>query len=349
MKAKHCIARLCLVWVVATGLPLSALAAAGRVQFATGDVQMRRDAGLAALASGASLETGDTVLTGATGRAQLRFTDGGLVSLYPDSEFTVTRYVDSGDPAQDSFAVSFLRGSMRAITGLIGKRNPANYKLTTPTAVVGIRGSAYRAFFNPQGQLEVGGEQDEIEVCTQAGCVGLKVGESVLVLSSDRLAVYTNTRALLPLPTPGWPFAAGEQVRNDGSNASVFLVPVPVVPVTPTPPGAGGTTPGGTQPGGTAPGGGTTPGGTGGTTPGGTGGTQPGGTGGTTPGGTGGTTPGGTGGTQPGGTRPGGTTPGVTPPVVTAPGGIIRPPIIGIPPVRLPPFFPFRPPVRIIP
>ena len=34
MKPKHCIARLCLVLVVAAGLPLSALAAAGLVQFA---------------------------------------------------------------------------------------------------------------------------------------------------------------------------------------------------------------------------------------------------------------------------------------------------------------------------
>lgn len=320
MKPKHSLAQLCLVLVGVAGFPLSALAAAGHVQFATGDVQMRRGIALAALARGASLETGDTVLTGTTGRAQLRFTDGGLVSLYPDSQFTVTRYVDSGDPAQDNFAVSLLRGGMRAITGLIGKRNPANYKLTTPTAVVGIRGSAYRAFFNPQGQLEVGGEQDEIEVCTQAGCVGLKVGESVLVLSSDRLAVYTNTLALLPLPPPMSPFAAGDQVRSDGSNASLFLAPAPVAP---TPPGTGGSAPGGTTPGGTQPGG-TTPGGT-----------QPGGT---TPGGT---TPGGTqpGGTQPGGTRPGG----------TAPGGGTRPPIVLIPPVRLPPLLPIRPPVRVVP
>ena len=336
MKPKHCIARLCLVLVVAAGLPLSALAAAGLVQFATGDVQMRRGIALAALASGASLETGDTVLTGTTGRAQLRFTDGGLVSLYSDSEFTVARYVDSGDPAQDSFAVSLLRGGMRAITGLIGKRNPANYKLTTPTAVVGIRGSAYRAFYNPQGQLEVGGEQDEIEVCTQAGCVGLKVGESVLVLSSDRLAVYTNTQALLPLPTPTRPFAVGEQVRSGGSNASVFRTPEPVVPETPTPPDAGGTTPGGTTPGGTPTPGGTTPGGT--PTP---GGTRPGGT--TTPGGT---RPGGT--TTPGGTRPGGTAPGTTAPGTTTPGGGTRPPVVTVPPVRLPPVISIPTPIRVI-
>lgn len=275
MKHESRIVRIFLLLAFVAGLPLAALGAAGTVQFASGDVQMRRGDALAALARGALLESGDTVLTGVAGRAQLRFTDGGLVSLYPDSQFTVTRYSDSGDPAQDSFAVSLLRGGMRAITGLIGKRNPANYKLTTPTAVVGIRGSAFRLFFNDQGQLEVAGEQDEIEVCTQAGCVVLRVGESVLVLSREQLPVYTNTRAEFSLPQPAWPFAAGDQVRRDGTSAAVIVTPdIPVIsPPTKPPayPGNGDTIPdvpntqmpGGTTPatGGTSPvtGGGTSP------------------------------------------------------------------------------------------
>src|SRR5690606_9477267 len=93
MNPTHCFARLCLL--LASALPLPALAAAGLVQFAAGDVQMRRGELLAAVARGALLDSGDTVLTGATGRAQIRFTDGGLVSLYPGSQFTITRYVDS--------------------------------------------------------------------------------------------------------------------------------------------------------------------------------------------------------------------------------------------------------------
>lgn len=246
MKHDHRFARIGLLLVLWAGLPLSALAAAGVVQFAAGEVQGRRGDVLSALAQGASLEAGDTVLTGATGQAQIRFTDGGLVSLYPGTQFTINRYADSGDPAQDSFAVGLLRGGMRAITGLIGKRNPANYKLTTPTALVGIRGSAFRAYFNGEGLLEVGGEQDEIEVCTEAGCVGLKVGESVRVLSSQRLPVYTNTHALLPLPQPAWPFAAGDQLRGDGSSAAIVVTPPPPPPPPPPPTtGGGGVDPGG--------------------------------------------------------------------------------------------------------
>ena len=237
MKHDHRFPCVVLLLAMAAGWPLSVLAAAGLVQFTAGDVQMRRGDALSALARGASVDGGDVILTGSTGRAQIRFTDGGLVSLYPLSQFTVLRYVDSGDPAQDSFAVGLLHGGMRAITGLIGKRNPANYKITTPTAVVGIRGSSFHAFFNAQGQLEVAGEQDAIEVCTQAGCVGVMAGESVRVLSEQRLPVYTNTRAFLPLPQPRSPSTVGDQVRPDGSHAAVVLTPPPPPAIPYVPPG----------------------------------------------------------------------------------------------------------------
>mgnify|MGYP000443869194 CR=1 FL=1 len=59
----------------------SALAAAGLVQFSAGEVQLRRGDVLGPLARGASVDGGDVILTGSSGRAQIRFTDGGLVLL----------------------------------------------------------------------------------------------------------------------------------------------------------------------------------------------------------------------------------------------------------------------------
>lgn len=229
--------RLALWMAMVAAWPLQGLAAAGRVQFATGEVQLRRGADASAAVKGTEVENGDVILTGAAGRAQIRFSDGGLVALYPDSQFTVTRYADAGDPAQDHFAVNLLRGGMRAITGLIGKRDPRNYKVTTPTAVVGIRGSAFLIGFNAQGELVVSGEQDEIEVCTEAGCVGVKAGESVRVVSSSQLPLYTHTRALLPLPPPPVPFAVGEQIDGGARQAPAPTAPTPVPPPpTPAPP-----------------------------------------------------------------------------------------------------------------
>ncbi len=230
--------RLALWMAMVAAWPVQGFAAAGAVQFATGEVQLRRGSEVSAAVQGSAVESGDIILTGAAGRAQIRFSDGGLVALYPDSQFTVTRYADTGNPAEENFAVNLLRGGMRAVTGLIGKRNPQNYKVTTPTAVVGIRGSAFLIAFNAQGELLVSGEQDEIEVCTQAGCVGVKAGESVRVVATDQLPLYTHTRAVLPLPLPPVPFMVGEQLTA-GSRVGPDPTPAPPAPgpaPVPTPP-----------------------------------------------------------------------------------------------------------------
>ncbi len=232
-------ARLALLMGMVAAWPLTGLAAAGLVQFTAGDVQLRRGDSLSRLAKGAELDGGDVVLTGTEGRAQIRFSDGGLVALYPDSQFTVTRYADGAGTGEDHFVVNLLRGGMRALTGLIGKRNPASYKVITPTAVVGIRGSAFMLAIDANGKVLVSGEQDEIEVCTQAGCVGVTAGEAVLVLSGQELPVYTHTRALLPVPELPTPMLMGEQVGEQGRRAFVYIVPASTpapVPVAPPPP-----------------------------------------------------------------------------------------------------------------
>ena len=229
-------ARLALLMGMVAAWPLTGLAAAGLVQFTAGDVQLRRGETLSRLSKGSELDGGDVVLTGTEGRAQIRFSDGGLVALYPDSQFTVTRYADGAGAGEDHFVVNLLRGGMRALTGLIGKRNPANYKVFTPTAVVGIRGSAFLLAIDANGQVFVSGEQDEIEVCTQAGCVGVTAGEAVLVVSDQDLPVYTHTRALLPVPQVQTPLLAGDQLDVQGRRAFVYIVPAPVpVPVPPPP------------------------------------------------------------------------------------------------------------------
>jgi hypothetical protein len=215
--------------VAAAAFPLQAMAAgsAGVAQFIAGDVNVLRANGKAeALAKGKALESGESILTGGAGRAQLRFSDGGLVSLQPNTEFKIANYVDEADPKQDRFLVDLLRGSMRAITGLIGKRNRENYKVTTTTATIGIRGSGFSVGYNPDGSLGVTTELDAIEVCNAAGCVGLTTGESVRVVNSSEAPVRTNVRANVPTPPPAQEVVVvGNQTTADGKPA---IVPAPV-------------------------------------------------------------------------------------------------------------------------
>lgn len=226
MKPEFKLHNAALLMALAAAYPLHAQAAAGIAQFTAGDVTLRRGAGADALTKGRDIESGDAIVTGPSGRAQLRFTDGGLVSLQPSSQFSISNYADRNDPKQDSFFVELLRGGMRTITGLIGKRNRENFKVTTTTATIGIRGSAFNLAYNPDGTLSVSTELDEIEVCTKAGCVGLTAGESVRVNNNESTPVRTNTRASLPTPAPRQaPEVVGNQTTSDGRSAIVTAAP----------------------------------------------------------------------------------------------------------------------------
>ena len=216
-----------LLMALAAAYPAPAIAAsAGVAQFAVGEVNVRRaDGKTDALVKGKDIQSGEAIVTGTTGRAQVKFSDGGLVSLQPNTEFKIANYVDQSNPKEDRFLVDLLRGSMRAITGLIGKRNRDNYKVTTQTATIGIRGSGFNAGYNPDGSLGVTTEFDGIEVCNAAGCVGLTAGESVVVVSNNSLPVRTNTRADVPTPqTKQEPAVVGNQADKSGENAAVAVV-----------------------------------------------------------------------------------------------------------------------------
>src|SRR5690554_1184294 len=73
-------------------LPAQAATEAALVLFSHGNVVLTNNSGSYPLEKGASVASGDTVITGEDGRIQMRFSDGGLVSLMPNSRFAVEEY-----------------------------------------------------------------------------------------------------------------------------------------------------------------------------------------------------------------------------------------------------------------
>ncbi|AGX86339.1 FecR family protein [Candidatus Symbiobacter mobilis] len=91
---------------------------------------------------GASVYAGDTLVTGADGRAVLVFRDDSRMTLGGNTRFRVESFVyDEKNPQEGNFLVSLVRGSLRALTGLIGKANQKSVQFKTPTATIGIRGT----------------------------------------------------------------------------------------------------------------------------------------------------------------------------------------------------------------
>ncbi|MCW8919588.1 MAG: FecR family protein [Gammaproteobacteria bacterium] len=103
---------------------------------------------------------GDTITVAQGGRAQIRFSDGSLLSLPESSQFRVDEYqLDANEPDRERAIYSLLKGGMRTLTGAIGKKNPENYRVNTPVATIGIRGTAYHAYLHrlPSGEVQLYG------------------------------------------------------------------------------------------------------------------------------------------------------------------------------------------------
>ena len=87
---------------------------------------------------------GDTIKVGDKSRLQIRFIDNQLVVLKANTVFRIDEYKfkDSNDQNK-SAVVSLLKGGMRSVTGLIGKSSRDKYKVKTPAATLGVRGTHY--------------------------------------------------------------------------------------------------------------------------------------------------------------------------------------------------------------
>lgn len=134
-----------------------------RVLLAKGESQLERQGQRQGLTAGALLEPGDTLLVGERAAVQVRFTDESLVALRANTVFRIDQYKYAKGAADEKLAVSLAKGGLRTVTGLIGKAHPPNFSLTTPTAVVGVRGTHFVALHcqddcpRPEGGQESNG------------------------------------------------------------------------------------------------------------------------------------------------------------------------------------------------
>ena len=134
--------------------------AIGEIALVTGSVT----SGTEALKTGDPIFEGQSITVAVNSYASLKFADGGRVLLRPNSEFTVESFKYAAPPpapapaadapaapaappapasVQGTAFFRLVRGGFRAISGLIGKADRQSYKVTTPVATIGIRGTDY--------------------------------------------------------------------------------------------------------------------------------------------------------------------------------------------------------------
>ncbi len=124
-------------------VPASAALAdqAGTVLGIKGEVTATGAEGDRVLLKSDAVFEGETVSTGANSYVIIDFIDGARATVRPNSRITIESYRLGG--SDNGALLDLVRGGLRAVTGEIAQRQPESYKVRTPVATLGVRGTEY--------------------------------------------------------------------------------------------------------------------------------------------------------------------------------------------------------------
>ena len=221
-----------LLAIMVTALSGHALAdVAGKVNFVSGPVMAYSlDGNQRLLTRGAEVNGGERLETG-KGRLQIRFTDGSFLSLQPNTIFRLDSYrFEKNKPEEGQLLFNFVQGGMRTITGAIGRVNRARYKVRTPVASLGIRGTGYASTLN-NGVLTLSVDKGIVNIENEFGSSNVNAGQTFRVIQGEapRLApdgVSADARAQEP----------DSNFRTGVNDRPQTPEPTPTPTPTPTPP-----------------------------------------------------------------------------------------------------------------
>jgi hypothetical protein len=194
----------------------SGTAVAGKIVFSSGNnTAVSANGEQRVIKQGDAVRAGDKLQTG-NGQLQVRFTDNGFASLKPKSQLTITEYNFNGkEDGSEKAVFSLLKGSVRAVTGFIGKHNKNAYKYETPVATIGIRGTAFVLNFCNQDCFGTDGSllEDGLYVNNGEGRVYVENNEGVIDLVRGQFAYVEDVNSEPEQITQ--PPAMGEMFREE--------------------------------------------------------------------------------------------------------------------------------------
>ncbi|MDO8595002.1 MAG: FecR domain-containing protein [Sulfuricaulis sp.] len=206
-----------MLWLSAAG----ALAAdvVGTVTHLSGMLLAKKVDGTARILSQKSeVIVGDTLATAEDSYARVKFTEGGEVTLRPNTQFEIREYSYEADkPERDNIVLALAKGGLRAITGLITKRNQSKFQMHTIAGLIGVRGTIL-------GALQCSDDCGNIR--TAAGTVpanGLHVD-----VAEGAISVTNKSGTQV--------YAAGQFGFVRDVNATPVIVPPTTAPKPPPPP-----------------------------------------------------------------------------------------------------------------
>lgn len=190
----------CLPLLAALSWALTAHAAvpdrAGEVTFLIGEARITSgpDTG-STLRRGSAVMPGQQIETSDNGHLHIRFVDGAAVAVRPMTRLRIDDYTYApNDPSQNRIRFFLQEGALRSITGKAGEANKDRFRINTPVAAIGIRGTDFNVQTTEdltraslfQGAIVMSPLGDQ---CSSAG-LGPCVGANALELNEQRRSLF---------------------------------------------------------------------------------------------------------------------------------------------------------------
>lgn len=137
-------AALVLSFGVAGTAPAQDQPQAGVAAAVVSPVELRRPAASSPLevASGSQIFLEDRILTGAGSRMQVLLLDETTLTIGPNSDLVIDRFVYDPESGTGEIAAEMATGFLRYLSGQVASETPENVRINTPAASMGIRGTA---------------------------------------------------------------------------------------------------------------------------------------------------------------------------------------------------------------
>jgi len=134
-----------------TGSLALAAPVAGTVVQLSGPLMAKKANGtVKVLSLKSEVENGDTLVTEKNTYAMVKFIDNSEITLRPGTTLTIENFsFDDGKQDEDRAHFNLVKGGLRSVTGLLGKRSKEKFELKTPAATIGIRGTTFIAQWVP--------------------------------------------------------------------------------------------------------------------------------------------------------------------------------------------------------
>ena len=123
---------------------------AGTIKTLTGSATVTRDTSVLPIGIGQRVFAGDRVTSGPDSYVGIMLHDDTRLTIGPGSELLIREFEFNPNSYAGGLAVSFLKGTARVVTGLVGKHAPDRVRFHTPTATIGIRGTEFVVDLDPE-------------------------------------------------------------------------------------------------------------------------------------------------------------------------------------------------------